>query len=166
MTFKIAFSGAMNCGKTTKSHFYHYASLQMGLKSELIEEVARSCPFPLDSNSGYATQEWILNRQIELETLAASKKPDVIVCDRSVLDPLVYSKWLRTLDRLSLNELDKVRQTALSWIHTYDAIILCRDYPPVEDGVRLADETTQQLLNKLFDESIDNNKLHTIIRRT
>ena len=152
--FKIAFSGAQNCGKTTKSRFFYFSCLQMGLKTELVEETARMCPFPLDDKADFKTQDWITRKQMALEFEIKSKNPDIMVCDRSILDPLIYSKFLFELGKMTDGDLDIIRNRVLEWIHTYDAIVLCREYPMVNDGVRSIDEKAQIHINDLFDETV------------
>jgi hypothetical protein len=163
--FKVAFSGAQNTGKTTNARFYHYASLKIGLNSQLVEEAARGCPYPLDESADYRTQEWILDEQIRREKLAEELEPDLVVCDRSVLDTLVYSRLLHRRGRIKASELEEHWLRATSWIPTYNVIKLCGDYPMVNDGIRNVNVAFRKEINEIFEETVKDINVLTKIRR-
>ena len=56
---------------------------------EVVHEVARRCPLPINEETSVAAQSWILHTQIAEELVAQARYP-VVVCDRSVLDNYVY----------------------------------------------------------------------------
>lgn len=160
--FKIAFSGAQNCGKTTKAHFFYFSCLRLGLNVELVEETARMCPYPLDNSADFKTQDWISKKQLELEKLAVSKNPDIVICDRSILDPLVYSTVLYENGKLSSNELNIIKARVGDWVRTYDSIVLCQVCPMVNDGLRYTNTEAQAHTNSLFDKIAKDFKLTNI----
>lgn len=126
----------------------------MGLKTELVEETARMCPYPLDDKADFKTQDWITRKQMALEHEAKAREPDFIICDRSILDPLIYSKFLFELGKMNDGDLDIIYNRVKEWVPTYNAIVLCREYPMVNDGVRSIDEKAQIHINDLFDKTV------------
>ena len=87
--YKVAFIGTHGVGKTTLCY-----GLAAGLKArdvtpEVVREVARRFPLPINQDTNVASQSWILHTQIA-EELVAQAHYGVVICDRSVLDNYVY----------------------------------------------------------------------------
>ncbi len=121
---KIALIGTHGVGKTTLA--YEICSLlkKADHNVELVTEVARRSPFPVNEATTIEGQLWILHEQIASELDAASRAPHVI-CDRSVLDNYCYL----------VNKFG--RQTQLEqwlewWMNTYSLLI---GIPPLADGI-------------------------------
>ena len=82
---KIAFIGTHGVGKTTLC-FELAALLKKRDKTvEMVREVARFCPLPINRDTTVAAQSWILHTEIA-EELVAEHKPELLFCDRSVPD--------------------------------------------------------------------------------
>ena len=148
---KIAVIGTHSTGKTClTSKMFAYAS-KNGINAHYIQEVARSCPLPI--NDGFTTEAatWIMSKQIALEIEARAKKPDFIICDRSCFDPIVYAikKFNYPRYRYSL-----LYQYAQSVLKTYDIIINVRpsSYEIKEDGIRSIDPDFQKDIYDLFEQ--------------
>src|SRR6202161_2199202 len=86
---KLALIGTHGVGKTTLA--YEICSLlkKAHHNVELVTEVARQSPFPVNAATTIAGQLWILHAQIAAELDAARRAPQVIA-DRSVLDNYCY----------------------------------------------------------------------------
>jgi len=86
---KLALIGTHGVGKTTLA--YETCSLlkKSGANVELVTEVARQSPFPVNEATTLEGQLWILHAQIAAELEAARRAPQVI-CDRAVLDNYCY----------------------------------------------------------------------------
>jgi len=86
---KLALIGTHGVGKTTLA--YEICSLlkKADHNVELVTEVARRSPFPVNEATTLEGQLWILHAQIAAELDAASRTPHVI-CDRAVLDNYCY----------------------------------------------------------------------------
>ncbi|HLE36227.1 MAG TPA: AAA family ATPase, partial [Candidatus Acidoferrales bacterium] len=86
---KLALIGTHGVGKTTLA--YETCSLlkKADHNVELVTEVARRSPFPVNEATTLESQLWILHGQIAAELDAAARAPHVI-CDRSVLDNYCY----------------------------------------------------------------------------
>jgi broad-specificity NMP kinase len=82
---KLALIGTHGVGKTTLA--YETCSLlkKADYNVELVTEVARRSPLPVNEATTLEGQLWILHAQIAAEIEAAARAPHVI-CDRSALD--------------------------------------------------------------------------------
>src|SRR5437660_12902074 len=87
--FKVALVGTHGVNKTTIAYELAGALKRKGLAVELLTEIARECPFPLNERATREAYQWIIARQIQLE-LEKAPRADVLVCDRSVLDNFAY----------------------------------------------------------------------------
>src|ERR1700712_2452954 len=87
--FKVAFIGSHGVGKTTLCYGLAARLKARDLAVEVVHEVARRCPLPINEETSVAAQEWILHTQIAEELVAQARYP-VVICDRSLLDNYVY----------------------------------------------------------------------------
>lgn len=144
---KLALIGTHGVGKTTLA--YEVCSLlkKAGENVELVAEVARRSPFPVNAATTLEGQLWILHAQITSE-LDASRHAPHVVCDRSVLDNYCYL----------VNKFGRQPQLEawLSWwMGTYD---LLAGVPPSAaeriqaDGFRSEDVEFQQKIHSLLNE--------------
>lgn len=137
---KFAFIGSHGVGKTTLCYGLAARLKRRDLALEIVHEVARRCPLPINSVTTADAQRWILHTQIAEEILAAARYP-LVLCDRSVLDNYVYFLLAAgtdpTLDRL-----------VTDWLTSYDLLI---EVPilqaPQADGIRAADPTFQRAVD-------------------
>lgn len=86
---KVAFIGTHGVGKTTLCFELAARLKRLDQRVDLVKEVARSCPLPLNRDTTVAAQSWILHTQIAREIESALNQ-DWLVCDRSVLDNYAY----------------------------------------------------------------------------
>ncbi len=151
MPFKIAFIGTHGVGKTTLAYGLAARLKRRDIHLDVVVEVARRCPLPLNEGTTLEAQSWILHSQIADELVAEARAP-VVICDRSVLDNYVYLLFARG------------RQPALeplieSWCETYDLLV----YVPIlhgseaqADGIRATDPAfRQQIDDRLWNELED-----------
>ncbi len=149
ITLKLALIGTHGVGKTTLA--YEICSLlkKAHQNVELVAEVARNSPFPVNAATTLEGQLWILHAQIAAELDAARRAPHVI-CDRSVLDNYCYlvNKFGRQPQLESWLEW---------WMGTYELII---GVPPlmagiVPDGFRSEDRDFQRRIHDLLQEMLN-----------
>lgn len=136
---KIAIIGSLGVGKTFLcNELFNYFS-QKGLKVEVMDEVARSCPLPLHENSTEDAQLWILMTQIKREIEAQHKSPDLLICDRGVIDNYAY--YLR-----KANNKTHLHSLVDEWTKTYDYIIKLPNTSQylIDDGFRSTNESFQK----------------------
>ena len=86
---KLALIGTHGVGKTTLAFEICSLLKKAGRHVELVTEVARQSPFPVNAETTLEGQLWILHAQIAAELDAARRAP-VVIADRSVLDNYCY----------------------------------------------------------------------------
>lgn len=111
---KIAFVGTHGVGKTTLCFDLAAHLKRLDLNIDLVKEVARRCPLPINEETTLDAQLWILHSQVA-EEIAAQALYEVVVCDRSVLDNYAY--LVARVGRKP--ELDAL---VSAWIRGYDAL--------------------------------------------
>lgn len=142
---KVAFIGTHGVGKTTLCYDMVACLKRRGVNADMVKEVARLSPLPINRQTSLDAQIWILMTQVAEEIRSAAQH-EVVVCDRSVLDNYAYLAracgrqpeleafvvyWMRSYDRLF-----KVPVTGLA--------------PP--DGVRDVDDRFVTGIDALVDE--------------
>lgn len=149
---KIAFIGTHGVGKTTLCYDLGAILKKRGLHVDLVKEVARLSPLPINRKTSLEAQMWILTTQIAEEIRSAAHH-EVVVCDRSVLDNYAYlvfaagrQRWLEPL--------------LTRWMRTYDLLFKV----PISgtasaDGVRDTDEFFMRQIDKLVDELVEDRGL-------
>ena len=86
---KIAFIGTHGVGKTTLCFDLASRLKRLDFGVDIVKEVARACPLPINEETTLEAQAWILHSQIA-EELATAAQYEAVVCDRSVLDNYAY----------------------------------------------------------------------------
>lgn len=156
MVEKIAFLGSHGTGKTT-SAFQLAAELKMkpeygNTSIGIIAETARECPFPINQDSNHVAQEWIFHRQI-IKEYEMGRIHDVLICDRSVLDVVVYT------DFIGVKELaDRMFNYCVPYLHTYSRLIFKKtESNPffIHDGTRDMDPHYRLKVEDLYLDRID-----------
>ena len=102
---KIALIGSHGVGKTTLCFELAARLKRRNIDVEIVREVARRCPLPINQGTTVEAQQWILHGQMMMEIEAAAAH-DAVLCDRSVLDNYCYmvhsgggsKAWERLLD--------------------------------------------------------------------
>lgn len=139
--FKVAFIGSHGVGKTTLCYGLAARLKARDVALEVVREVARRSPLPINQSTSVASQSWILHTQIA-EELVAESHHGVVICDRSVLDNYVYL-LVAAGPRPSLEPLVD------GWMATYDLLL---HVPIVEqpsaDGIRATDPAFQRAIDE------------------
>jgi len=142
---KIAFIGTHGVGKTTLCFDVAARLKRLDLAVDLVKEVARGCPLPINRDTTLEAQAWILHTQIAQE-IAATARYQVVVCDRSALDNYAY--LVQQVGRRA--ELDALVR---AWMGTYQGLfkvpILAA---PSFDGTRDTSATFQADVDRVIDE--------------
>lgn len=133
---KVAFVGTHGVGKTTLCFDLASQLKRLDLGVDIVKEVARRCPLPINEETTLDAQEWILHTQVA-EEIAAQAMYEVVICDRSVLDNYAYLVT-RVGRRPSLDAL------VGDWIKGYDALfkVPVTDAPSF-DGTRAVSRAFQ-----------------------
>jgi nicotinamide riboside kinase len=137
---KFAFIGSHGVGKTTLCYGLAARLKRRDVALEIVHEVARRSPLPINAETTAAAQRWILHTQIAEEILAAARYPFVL-CDRSVLDNYVYLLLAAGPDPI----LDRL---VSDWLATYDLLIQVPILSePRADGIRAVDPVFQRAVD-------------------
>ena len=112
-----------------------------------VKEVARECPYQLGT---IKAQRWIYEAHINEERKAQQSGCDIILCDRTLMDNLLYYKYL--LNDKSDVIFDLFWNFTKRWMNTYDYISVLDMNPEfiIDDGVRITDINKTIEINKLF----------------
>lgn len=145
---KIGIMGTHGAGKTTFA-LRMVAELKKNHPGEnvgMLTEVARQCPFTINKNTTREAQLWIFHMQIPAEIEMAAKN-EILVCDRTILDPLVYAQWAGFADLV-----DAYLPIAIDWAGTYDEIYWARPGSGrlTDDGFRSVDTGFQKEIDRIF----------------
>jgi len=154
-TFKVAFIGSHGVGKTTLCYGLAARLKALDISLDVVHEVARRCPLPINEETGLASESWILHTQIAEELVATARYP-VVICDRSALDNYVYLL-------LSAKPQEGLEALVSWWMKTYDLLVevpISND--PSADGVRSEDPLFQQAVERRLAEEIEKRALPTL----
>mgnify|MGYP001308136343 FL=1 len=145
---KLAFIGAHGVGKTTLCFDLASRLKRLDLGVDIVKEVARSCPLPINRNTTIEAQAWILHTQIAQE-IAAVSRDQMVICDRSVLDNYAYLVH-RAGRRPEFDAL------VGAWVTSYDGLFKVPVlHPPSFDGQRDVSADFQAEINDTIDGLID-----------
>jgi AAA domain len=153
---KLALIGTHGVGKTTLA--YELCSLlkKSHHNVELVTEVARQSPFPVNAATTLEGQLWILHAQIAAELDAARRAPHVIT-DRAVLDNYCYlvNKFGRQ---------PQLESWLAWWMNTYRVLV---GVPPVateipSDGFRSEDRAFQQRIHETLIELLSSSPFNQL----
>lgn len=141
---KVAFIGTHGVGKTTLCYDLSAVLKRQGVNVDMVKEVARLSPLPINRKTSLEAQMWILATQMAEEIRSASQH-DVVVCDRSVLDNYAYMTF-------ACGRQKPIERFVDYWMKTYDLLFkvpICGI--AAADGVRDTDEFFMRNIDTLVD---------------
>lgn len=145
---KIAFVGAHGVGKTTLCFDLAAQLKRQGHNVDMVKEVARQSPLPVNRKTSRESQVWILTSQIA-EEIKATAQCDVVVCDRAALDNYAYFA-------LACGRDAAVEKFVDSWMKTYDLLIRVPVIAEAQpDGFRDTDEVFVREVDRKVMELLD-----------
>jgi nicotinamide riboside kinase len=152
---KVAFIGSHGVGKTTLCYGVAARLKARDIAVELVQEVARRCPLPINEQTSVASESWILLTQAAEELIAQARYP-VVLCDRSVLDNYVYLL-------LAAGRQETLEGLVEHWLRSYDLLlhvpIVDRPRP---DGVRSGDPAFQRAVEERLRRELAERELATL----
>jgi thymidylate kinase len=142
---KIAFMGSHGVGKTTLCFELAASLKRLDLSVDLVKEVARRCPLPINRDTTQDAQQWILHTQIA-EEISLATDYDIIVCDRAVLDNYAYLVH-------AAGKRPELENLVRHWMTTYHLLVKVPIIaPPRFDGTRDVSPGFQEAIDGLIDE--------------
>lgn len=153
--FKAALIGSHGVGKTTLCFGLAARLKARDVALEVVHEVARRCPLPINEATSVASESWILHTQIAEELIAAARYP-VVLCDRSALDNYVYLL-------LAAGRQEGLEALVDFWMGTYDLLVRVPIVDrPLPDGVRAEDPAFQRAVEERLTAELQARKLPTL----
>jgi thymidylate kinase len=145
---KVAFIGTHGVGKTTLCYDLAAILKRRDVSVDMVKEVARLSPLPVNQKTSLEAQTWIFATQIAEEIRSAAHH-QVVVCDRSVLDNYAYML-------LACGKQRAFETLARHWMKTYDLLFKV----PISgqasaDGFRDTDEFFMRAIDRLVDELLE-----------
>ncbi|MGE0453505.1 MAG: AAA family ATPase [Vicinamibacteria bacterium] len=143
---KIAFIGTHGVGKTTLCYDLAALLKRQDLHVDIVKEVARLSPLPINRKTSLEAQLWILSTQVAEEIRSAAHHR-VVVCDRSVLDNYAYMVY-------ACGRQKSIEGFMAWWLKSYDLLfkVPLQAGPASEDGIRDTDEFFMRSIDRLVDE--------------
>ena len=152
---KIAFIGTHGVGKTTLCFELAACLKRLDVSVDVVKEVARHCPLPINRDTTLDAQQWILHTQIAQE-IATSQAYEAIVCDRAVLDNYAYLVH-------ATGRKPEFEQLIRHWMSTYSMLVKVPVVsPPAFDGTRDISVDFQLEIDKVINELIADFQLETV----
>ena len=145
---KILITGAFSTGKTTLVGKISDALKKADQRVSVLDDLARSCPFPLNQDQNFVSSVWLVTTQISRELESTTGTADYLLCDRGTPD--ILSHWAESqLENSPVDHLP-LMSFAKEWINTYDVVLYCALNPEIEivpDGLRSTDEAFRSRLD-------------------
>jgi thymidylate kinase len=149
---KLAFIGTHGVGKTTLCYDLAASLKRQGINVDLVKEVARLSPLPINRKTSLDAQTWILTTQVAEEIRSAAQH-EVVVCDRSVLDNYAYLTF-------ACGRQKAIEKFVDYWMRSYTLLFKV----PISgiaaaDGVRDTDEFFMRQIDQLVDTLLHEKKI-------
>jgi len=152
---KVAFVGTHGVGKTTLCFEIAARLKRRDVDVEMVREVARRCPLPINRETSVQAQSWILSTQMAWELEASAQHP-VVLCDRSVLDNYCYLVF-------AAGPQPAWEGLLTNWLGTYDLLVKVPLWTtPRWDGVRDVDLSFQREIERLLEQQIERRGLQPL----
>lgn len=146
---KIAILGAFGTAKTALGYRLAACSELNGQLCHIVDDVSRFCPLPTFEQITVDSAYYLVSDQIVQEVAAKSFGYEIIICQSSTIDPILY---LNT--RNFKNHYEELRSFASNWMHTYDIILYV--IPPEHDLAPTDDyHTFQEKVDDEFNEYLE-----------
>jgi len=153
---KVCIVGTHGIGKTTLAYLLASYAKRNGENAEVINEIVRRCPFPLNDGFSIEGATWTICEQVRRELDSITQGCGMTICDRSALDPIFYLK-ARGFDEELFIDLERF---ATNWLSTYDHIIWLLpsgNTPLLADGVRSLVPDFQRVIHEFFYDFFEKN---------
>lgn len=159
---KVGVIGTHFSGKTSLCHQVVGILRSEGYLVDYVREAARNSYYLASGVISFAMQLDILNRQIS-EELEMARTSELVICDRTVIDVLAYTRQLNP----PINNKEKTYEKCIEFIakeyvKTYDLIFFKLDYFNTidsKDPLVIKDDLHQERIYKCLHTIIEENEL-------
>lgn len=157
---KIAYSGTFGTGKTYSTYMKAMELKRQYPEKEVatLVNVERECPLPINKDTNFEAQMWILSRKIQ-EEIHLSKIYDHLVCDCTVMDVVAY------VYAAGLPEFVQMYKLASAWVDSYDEIYIkntSRNNWLQNDGCRETDKSYRSQVENILTDLYDNSSYKSV----
>lgn len=151
---KIAIIGTHSTGKTTLLLKLKAVLESANYQTNVVPELARLCPFPINEETTLEAQAWIQEQQIVQEK-QLHRPEKILLCDRATLDNFAY---FERASRLRGKDVNSWESRAASHMSSYHFIFKTRKLalPAADDGLRALDDC--------FRDEIDDS-IHQLLKK-
>jgi len=140
---KIAFIGTHGVGKTTLCFELAACLKRLDIGVDVVKEVARHCPLPINRDTTVDAQAWILHTQVARE-IEGAHAYEAIICDRSVLDNYAYMVH-------AAGRRPELEPFLRAWLASYRLLVFVPVVqPPSFDGPRDTSVTFQMGVDRIL----------------
>ena len=154
----VAFTGTHGNGKTTAINILadHYADT--GKSVCIVGEVSRSCPHPLGT---IKAQRFIWYKHYSREIDALASGCDVVLVDRSLMDNMVYLRYIldHTNNKIGEEMFRLLYPITKTWMSIYDVVVrlpINEEYIlNSDDSLRPRDLEYARDIDRIFDDLVE-----------
>lgn len=132
---------------------------------EVVHEVARESPWAINEEADFMAQRWVFHQQILKELEAEYKNPDIILCDRGLVDNICYAERICDMTYpYPIIEFLQLYEISRFWSQKYDHIIYMPFNPTglTHDGIRSTNVEFAQDIDKRINKILKEFKLDNI----
>ncbi len=122
---KLLITGAFSTGKTTLVRALAASFVGERAAPCVLDDVARSCPFPLNEDQTWEASCWLVTEQIRREIEAYAGAPSLVICDRGIPDILSHHKLVAPRDVLPPLD-EALVALCREWVSTYEFVLVSR----------------------------------------
>ncbi len=154
---KIALVGAHGSGKSTLISSVYSELKKKGLRVNLSPEVARSSLFLAANEKTPEMQMDLFGRQISIE-MTFSRNCDLLMCDRSVFDILMYTRLFFPDNEQAISFAKSMENFCKDYKKTYaHFFVTTKLYSPsnVKDDIRPKEQELQEKADKNLRATLD-----------
>ena len=146
-------------GKTTLCYELAGGLKRQGVHVDMVKEVARLSPLPVNRQTSLDAQTWILMTQVAEEIRSAAHH-QVVICDRSALDNYAYMA-------LACGRQPVYERFVARWMKTYQVLFKVPISGAADpDGIRDTDEFFMRSIDARVDTLLERLKLpHHVLTR-
>jgi nicotinamide riboside kinase len=159
MTFKVGVIGSHGTGKTTVigNLIKHFEQTKRSYSC--VPEIVRIMDIPVNEKTNLNAQRAVIHMQMAKELEHEQSKPDVIICDRSVVDNYAY------LYHSIGGHHEPTFRLVKDHVHTYDMLLLCLmdEREIADDKFRSTDKHFQKAIQDTIHMIIDEAGLKTTL---